>query len=40
MGISMCKRSTVDTYLKVNALHYDNAQSFFFPLTKIVGHYL
>lgn len=40
MGIAMCKRSTVDTYLKVNALHDDNAQSFFFPSTIVVGHYL
>ena len=36
----MCKRLIVDTYLKVNALHDDNAQSFFSPLTNIVGHYL
>ena len=40
MGIAMCKRSTVDTYLKVNALHYDNAQSFVFPFTIVVGHNL
>ena len=36
----MCKRSTVDTYLKVNALQSYNAQTFFSPLTIAVGHYL
>ena len=36
---AMCKRSTVDTYLKVNALH-DNAQPCVFPFTIIVGHIL
>ena len=35
----MCKRVYVDTYLRVNALQ-DNAQSFFFPITITVGHYL
>ena len=36
----MCKRLIVDTYLKVNALHDDNAHTFFFPVTITVGHYL
>ena len=35
----MCKRSIVHTYLKVNALQ-DNAQSFFFPFTIAVDHFL
>ena len=36
----MCKRSFVDTYLKVNALQ-DNAQPFVFPFTTIVvDHFL
>ena len=35
----MCKRSKVHTYLKVNALQA-NAQSFFFPFTIAVGHFL
>ena len=35
----MCKRAYSDTYLKVNALQ-DDAQSFFFPFTIAVGHFL
>ena len=35
----MCKRSTVGTYLRVNALQ-DDAQSFVFPYTIAVGHFL
>ena len=35
----MCKRSTIGTYLRVNALQ-DNAQSLVFPFTVVVGHFL
>ena len=35
----MCKRTNVDTYLRVNALQAD-AQSFVFPITIAVGHFL
>ena len=35
----MCKRAYIGTYLRVNALQ-DNAQSFVFPITITVGHYL
>ena len=35
----MCKRTHVGTYLTVSALQ-DNAQSFVFPITIVVGHYL
>ena len=35
----MCKRAYIDTYLRVNALQ-DNAQSFVFPITIAVGHFL
>ena len=38
-GKIMCKRAYVDTYLRVNALQAD-AQSFFFPFTITVGHFL
>ena len=39
-GKIMCKRTYVDTYLKVSALQ-DNAQSFVFPFHTItVGHFL
>ena len=38
-GKIMCKRTEFATYLMMNALH-DNAQSFFFPITIAVGHYL
>ena len=38
-GKIMCKRSTTGTYLRVNALD-NNAQSFFFPFTIAVGHFL
>ena len=39
MGNTMCKRHNVGTYLKLNALQ-DNAQSFVFPITIAVGHFL
>ena len=39
MGIAMCKRSNIATYVKVNALQA-NAQPFFFPVTITVGHFL
>ena len=35
----MCKRSTIGTYLKVNALP-DNAQPFVFLFTTTVDHFL
>ena len=35
----MCKRYSIGTYLRVNALQ-DNAQPFFFPETITVGHFL
>ena len=36
----MCKRSTVGTYMRVNALQ-DNAQASVFPfITIAVGHFL
>ena len=35
----MCKRSNIGTCMKMNALQ-DNAQSFVFPITIIVGHFL
>ena len=35
----MCKRPDFGTYLNMNALQ-DNAQSFFFPVTIVVGHFL
>ena len=35
----MCKRSSVGTYLKVNALP-DNAQPCVFPVSITVGHFL
>ena len=38
-GNAMCKRSTVGTYLTVNALH-DNAQPCVFLKTIIVGQFL
>ena len=38
-GKIMCKRAYVGTYLNMNALQA-NAQSFFFPITIAVGHFL
>ena len=38
-GKAMCKRSTIGTYLRVNALQ-NNAQSFFSLEYMFVGHYL
>ena len=38
-GKIMCKRAYVGTYLNMNALQ-DNAQSFVFPITIVVGHFL
>ena len=34
----MCKRSTIGTYMNMNALQ-DNAQSSSFPFTIVVGHF-
>ena len=35
----MCKRSTIGTYMNMNALQ-DNAQYSFSPFTIVVGHFL